>query len=234
MTSLALSENGKGGLRWYGANAIRTRERIAAHLVDAVSSALRRINRAWLIEQCEAPILTPRSQMPAYDSSDIFALEAKIAGEAYALRPETTKGSYAYARQLMLGGMKPPICVWQHGKSFRVEANDGASAAKLRFNEFWQLEFQCIYSPDTKADYPMLLPGKCRDALEQLFKHRTGITTSDRLPSYSEGTLDLMVGRGDREFEVASMSRRNDFEGHKVFEIAFGTDRLLHLFAGMP
>jgi len=43
--------------------------------------------------------------------------------------------------------------MWQVGKSFRRELTDGATAAKLRFLEFTQLEFQCIYSSNTKADY---------------------------------------------------------------------------------
>jgi glycyl-tRNA synthetase len=70
-----------------------------------------------------------------------------------ALRAETTASSYLYAGYLLAHDVKPPVCVWQAGKSFRREKSEGASAAKLRFFEFYQQEFQCVYGVNTKADY---------------------------------------------------------------------------------
>jgi hypothetical protein len=51
------------------------------------------------------------------------------------------------------------------------------------------------------------------------------VVPSDRLPPYSESTLDIEVnGR-----EVASCSIRTDYsEETRVCEIAFGLDRIVH------
>jgi glycyl-tRNA synthetase len=70
----------------------------------------------------------------------------------------------------------------------------------------------------------------------------TRIVPSDRLPAYSEITMDVEVDNGDKWMEVASISRRTDFPGTvsltgksgtrqlevKVLEIAIGLDRCVY------
>jgi translation elongation factor EF-1beta len=53
------------------------------------------------------------------------------------------------------------------------------------------------------------------------------VVNSDRLPSYSESTLDIEIDG----MEVASISYRNDYVSKKIkaLEIAFGLDRLVEL-----
>jgi glycyl-tRNA synthetase (class II) len=48
-----------------------------------------------------------------------------------------------------------PIVVWQHGKSFRNEQDKTAS--NMRLKEFYQLEFQIIFSNTTQNDYHLLV-----------------------------------------------------------------------------
>ncbi|MEO1474006.1 MAG: hypothetical protein AAFS03_08700 [Pseudomonadota bacterium] len=55
---------------------------------------------------------------------------------------------------------------------------------------------------------------------------------SDRLPAYSESTLDIEVMHGLHWREVASCSIRTDYgDDTKVCEIAFGLDRIATLAA---
>ena len=55
---------------------------------------------------------------------------------------------------------------------------------------------------------------------------------SDRLPSYSESTLDIEVPYNGEWKEVASCSIRNDFsEDTRVAEIAIGMDRLVEMYS---
>jgi glycyl-tRNA synthetase len=71
----------------------------------------------------------------------------------------------------------------------------------------------------------------------------TRIVPSDRLPAYSETTMDVEVDNGDKWMEVCSISRRTDFpmryrtqtrkgEVHehevRVLEIAIGLDRCVY------
>lgn len=115
-----------------------------------------------------------------------------------------------------------PICYWQAGKSFRTEAKaDTMRASKLRLAEFWQIEFQLFCMKDTKADY-------LTAALEALTNRYGGVAQlvpDNELPHYSAFTIDWMMS----ELEVAGCSKRKDFEGLDVFEVAIGLDRLLAL-----
>lgn len=126
------------------------------------------------------------------------------------------------------------------GQSYRRETSDGATAAKLRLNAFNQLELQCIHAADTKAD----LATAVRDALIPVVARITGLETrlllqTERVPSYSEETVDVECLLPDGEWrEVASTSRRTDFPGIpgqkpcRVFEVAFGMDRMTALANG--
>jgi glycyl-tRNA synthetase len=232
-----------GGLRFWNNDQINTRERVIKQVTDRLQSVLLDINQAWRFERVDTPVLVPRSYISAaYSEDDIFLIKQQLGDEDHALRAETTAGSYLMAEHILKNSRtKPPLCVWQAGQSFRVEKSDGASPSRLRFNAFYQLEFQMIYSEDTKADYvtPVSL------ALAQLVEDMTGLDSrlidSDRLPSYSVQTQDIEVELPESYVmnpgwrEVASMSQRTDFpeipsmKKMKVFEVAFGLDRLVSI-----
>lgn len=52
--------------------------------------------------------------------------------------------------------------------------------------------------------------------------------SSDRLPNYSEETIDIICKKSN--MEICSMSKRIDLKGYKVIEIAIGTDRCIYNF----
>lgn len=220
-----------GGLRFWSEAEICKRDAFVESAALAVRDALRELNPAWQMQRVEGPCLAPSNQVSsAYSDDDVFVTNHNCMGSPLRLRAETTATSYTWARHLMQNHKwaKPPICVWQVGKSFRRETNDGASASKLRYNEFYQLEFQCIYRADTKADYRLAVINK----IEPLIRRSTGLESrlaaSDRLPSYSQSTLDIEVLSGQQWREIASCSIRNDFaENVLVCEIAIGLDRVL-------
>lgn len=211
-----------GGLRFWDENEIELRELFIQRAASVVKSTLLDINPAWKIRRCEGPILHPRSEIsPAYDDDDIFVTNHKD----WCLRAETTPSSYAYARSL---NSKLPLCVWQAGISSRRETNDGASASKLRFNNFWQLEFQCIYSDTTKADYRTSLIEAISKEIKRFTQKEIRVVESDRLPSYSTSTLDIECLYNDDWKEVVSCSIRTDYADNcLVTEIAIGLDRVV-------
>jgi len=219
-----------GGLRFWTQDEIELRDLFASRAISVVKKTLLDMNPSWQFEQMEGPILTPRSIISSsYDDEDLFSTNHKFGDQFLYLRPETTSSSYFYARSL---NKKLPLCVYQQGKSFRRELNDGATAAKLRFNEFWQLEFQCIYSESTKADYrASLMPVIARE-ISRFTTLENRIVASDRLPAYSESTYDIEVNQEGAWREIASCSIRNDFSNDtKVCEIAIGLDRVATLAA---
>jgi glycyl-tRNA synthetase len=234
--------NDLAGLRFWRQRELRLRERLKLAIVECVENTLLDINQMWAFEEVEAPPMMPLSRMSAaYDRSDVFVLLDPPGGvEPFAMRAETTDGTYAIAEAIMrTTNRKPPLGFYQMGPSFRRETSDGATAAKLRFNAFVQLEFQLIHSADTKAD--IVTP--VREALALLVRRATGSETrlirSDRLPAYSTETVDIEVLQGNHEWrEVASTSRRTDFpvvpgfKPCKVFEVAFGMDRMVALSQG--
>lgn len=236
--SLALYD--LGGVRFWTPEEIHLRNTIKASLVETVSRTLLDLNQMWRIIETETPLMMPIKRMSAaYDSSDIFILQDAPGGdEQWALRAETTDGTYLMAQHLLRSTtMRPPLCVYQSGKSFRRETSDGATAAKLRFNEFHQLEFQCIYGSSTAAPIAETLRTALLPVVSRLTGRETRLVESDRLPNYSTETIDIEVMTDTGEWrEVASTSRRTDFPliaGMKFdclcFEIAFGLDRLCAL-----
>jgi glycyl-tRNA synthetase len=219
-------------LRFYNENEIELREIMVQRLASVARRTLQKVNPAWKFQRVEGPLLTPRTHVSdSYDEDDIFVTQVEKAGTKLVLRPETTKSSYMFAEQ-NFDKKRLPLCVWQIGKSFRVEKSDGATAAKLRFNEFYQLEFQCIYSEGTMADYRQYL----MDALSEeifmfIFAKETRYVESDRLPEYSRSTLDIETWYNDEWKEIASCSLRTDFKpGTEVCEIAIGIDRLIEIY----
>jgi glycyl-tRNA synthetase len=228
---------GKGGLPFWTEREIMIREQAITRIVGALSSALTGLNSAWSFHRVEGPLLTPRQYISsAYDDSDIFLLNAKLGEDQAALRAETTASSYLYLKALLDRGLvRYPVCVWQAGKSFRVEAMDGATASNLRYNEFYQLEFQCAYKANSKADYRAAVEPVIAEAIRKITGVReTRIIPSDRLPAYSEITNDVEVpythpGSTEKWKEMCSISTRTDFpvEDVRVLEVAVGLDRLV-------
>ncbi len=221
---------GTGGLRFWTEREIMLREQATARLSFVVKETLTGINDAWTYERVDGPIMTPHQHLNAeYGNDDVWCLEAPIAGGDAALRPETTASSYAYMQHVLQRGRRLPLCVWQAGKSFRRETNDGASPSKLRFNEFYQLEFQCAFKADTKADYISPVIVAVAREIQALTGCEARIVDSDRLPAYSMGTKDVEVHRPNgRWTEMCSISLRTDMPlGHPVLEIAAGLDRLV-------
>lgn len=226
------------GLIFWGEKEINARKMVESHLVQAVKERLKAENRAWEFFQVEAPILTPRSFVnPNYSEDDMFATNGTSKdseGNDVLLiaRPETTMGSYAYAKYLLnphnATKVRMPLVVWQHGKSFRREQDQPTKFMRLK--EFHQLEFQCIFSPSTGNDYAGALIPAVAGALSQLVGG-VRIVPSDRIPDYSESTMD--IEHIESGMELCSCSKRKDFEGAKVVEIAVGTDRVVKHFLGV-
>lgn len=230
------------GLRFWRQSELLLRRCIRDAILEAVRTTLADINQMWHFEEVETPPIMPLARMSAaYDRSDVFVLQDPPGGSnPYALRAETTDGTYSIAAQIIrTTRLNPPLCIWQMGYSYRRETSDGATAAKLRLNVFNQLELQLIHAEDTKAEIATPL----RDALVPVIARLTGLEVrqipSDRLPPYATETIDLECLQPNGEWrEVASTSRRTDFpiingvKPCRVFEIAFGMDRMVALANG--
>lgn len=212
----------KNGLIFWNERQIKTRRMLEAFFVDNLRDALRSINKAFEFIQVEAPLLTPSEFINSqYTTDDIFVVDELT------LRPETTMGSYQYARYLLDSHTKTklPIVVWQHGKSFRREQDQVTK--NMRLKEFYQLEFQCIYGLTTSCNYAeTIVP-----TVHQMISRMLGdcrVENSDRLPNYAEWTKDIIVEKNN--MEVCSISQRKDFSNAKVLEVAIGTDRCVFNF----
>ena len=215
----------RNGLLFWTEEAIKVRQIVETLLVSTVTRTLKELNPAFDVVQCEAPLLTPAHLINAsYEASDVWSFDQ----DQLVLRPETTMGSYAFARHLLnphnARKVRLPLAVWQHGKSFRREQDQVTK--NMRLKEFYQLEFQCIYGLTTGNDYATPITANVAKALAT-FVGPTKIEPSDRLPDYSEATTDVLTSQG---MEVCSISRRKDFEGAKVLEVAIGTDRVVYTF----
>lgn len=218
------------GLPFWSAEEINRRKHFTDQLSLAVSNILVAQNRGWVFEQVEAPCLIPASLVSSeYNATDYYQV-----GEL-SLRPETTAASYEYAKgRVESQSIAPPFCIWQLAKSFRNE-NDQVSK-NMRFKEFYQLEFQCIFTVDTKNDYHEAVLEQLRSAVHSLTGLAARVVPSDRLPSYSQKTTDIEVKTSHKWLEVCSVSLRNDvpFKWNERqllnLEIAFGMDRLVEAF----
>lgn len=208
----------KNGLVFWTEKEIKIRKMLETFFVDSLRETLRNENRAFEFIQIEAPCLTPREQInPQYTAEDIYIIDD------ITLRPETTMGSYVYARDLLNQKARLPLVIWQHGKSFRREQDQATK--KMRLKEFYQLEFQCIYSANTANDYSLAVIPAVKEMISKMIGE-CYIEASDRLPDYSESTTDIVCYRN--KMEVCSISKRKDFEGAKVLEVAIGTDRCVY------
>lgn len=229
------------GVLFWTERDIRLRDMMADYFYHEIRYKLLSINPSWKFFQVEAPLLTPKEYInPNYTDDDMWSFKEAI------LRPETTPGSFVYAQRLMRQGgdkqIKPPLVVWQVGKSFRRESDQPLS--NMRLKEFYQQEFQCIFTSDTKMDYMEAMKESVRLMIEDMILKPTRLAPSDRLPNYSLKTSDVeafIPQNGWRE--VCSMSLRKDFPSKikfttkkgiveqdiLVFEIAIGLDRCVML-----
>lgn len=240
-----LSLYNANGLVSWTARDIRLREMMIAHFAAEVTDFLKAANGAWDIRRIEAPVLVPRALIsPAYGPQDIFVQQQLSPHDVeLVLRPETTPATYAYMQHLLASHppARPPFCVWQAGKSFRREQDQATK--HMRLKEFWQMEFQCAFTADTANDYHAAALEPVRRMIGAMVPLPTRIVPSDRLPAYSQVTMDVEVDNGDKWMEIASISRRTDFpqtislptKGGTprelevlVLEIAIGLDRCVY------
>jgi glycyl-tRNA synthetase len=233
------------GLVFWNEEEIRLRETFRDYFARTIQNALLALNPQWKFHFVEAPLLTPRDLLNVnYTSEDVWDQQVPaMSGEApLTLRPETTPGSYAYAQYLLNNhlGVSPPFVVWQAGKSFRREIVQPTK--HMRLKEFYQQEFQCIYSADTANDYHAAILEPVRKMIASMVHLPTRLVESDRLPAYSLKTMDVEVWNGDKWMEVCSISLRTDFpeklkfqskkglveKDALVLEIAIGLDRCIY------
>jgi glycyl-tRNA synthetase len=224
---------------------INMRDHMVRFFSEEVRTFLRSVNPAWDVRRVEAPALTPRALISdAYTNADIWAQEQLTETEApLVLRPETTPSTYVYMQHILGNHSRTrlPLCVWQAGRSYRREQEQPTK--HMRLKEFWQLEFQCAYTADSGNDYHAAALEPVRRMIAALIPLPTRIVPSDRLPAYSQTTVDVEVDNGDKWMEVCSISRRTDFpERYRtqpkkgpaveqdvlVLEIAIGLDRCVY------
>ncbi len=224
---------------------INMRDHMVRFFSEEVRGFLRSANPAWDIRRIEAPALTPRALVSdAYTNADIWVQEQLAETDApLVLRPETTPSTYVYMQHILGNHSRTrlPLCVWQAGRSYRREQEQ--PSRHMRLKEFWQLEFQCAYTADSGNDYHAAVLEPVRRMIAALIPLPTRIVPSDRLPAYSQTTVDVEVDNGDKWMEVCSISRRTDFperyrtqpkkgpamEHHVlVLEIAIGLDRCVY------
>jgi len=215
------------GLVFWTEPEIKLRRAVEETVVAALTHNLKTQNRGFEVIQVEAPVLTPR----AFVNSEYSDESRYVTHDDLMLRPETTMGSYAAAKALLNPHndrkVKVPLVVWQHGKSFRREQDQPTKFMRLK--EFYQLEFQILYSHTTAKDYSVDLIPEVRRVLS-LFAGPCRVEPSDRVPSYAEWTQDIVCEEND--MEICSMSLRNDFDLRNplchVLEVAIGTDRVVY------
>lgn len=224
------------GLPFWTEKEFKLREMMRDYFTDRIRESLRSSNPGWHMLQVEAPLLMPLSLVnKQYTGEDMF-----IFGDLV-LRPETTPGTYQYARDLFddtNSRIRPPVCIWQVGKSFRREQDQPSK--HMRLKEFYQQEFQCIYTADSGNDYHGILYRATRNMIADMTGLQCAIVDSDRLPSYSRVTVDVEAKLADRQMEMASISLRTDFPGTVKFskdeksllvaEVAIGLDRCVYAF----
>lgn len=200
------------GTVFYDARALQARRALTDEIVLLLSSAWQDLNPAVVVEQVETPVLTRPETLKSHAEVGFELMPAgSLEHGPMFLRPETTAGLYA-----LLRGRRKPCCVWQVGKSFRDEALGKFRFDNLRFREFYQLEFELAFSPDTKADYFA--------AASVALSSSYGLELRDpeSLPHYSQKTADLYLPDGD--IELGACSLRTDFE-FPVCEVSIGLDR---------
>ncbi len=227
--------NWPNGLVYQTEADIETREWIIKRISRSLRDKMRELNRAIDFMRVETPCLVPQHVVAGHIDPDGFTLwrtapNRVVEGyepETLYLRPESTKGTYEMFEVLLpqKANLKKslPLCVWQAGLSFRVEQDKTFS--HLRFKQFYQLEFQLAYSPDTKADYHNHAVEAMVEILNDLYPDLTisvAEQKNDEVPFYSERTTDIYV----MPWECVAISTRKDFR-FPILEVSCGLDRLV-------
>lgn len=227
------------GLVVWSEREIDRRDYFIKYITNRLCEQMCFVNNAWTFHRIEYPVIIPtRNISKNYEKDDFFSV-----GDRLSLRPETTWGSYEFLKSILPKGgeknlkssyFKPPVCVYQSGLSFRNEQDK--TLRHMRLKQFYQLEYQFIYSKGTKQDYPSILKYVVHDCIRTIlcrFDPEEIIQTpSDRLPSYSKETTDIIADGDLDPMEVCSMSERTDAPYDLCnFEVSIGLDRLLHLYA---
>ncbi len=203
---------------------IKLRETFKDHIFLSLKNVLKQRNKSFDFIQIEAPLITPVDFINKnYTQDDMYFLDEK-----FALRPETTMGSFEALKVFIDPNRKIsklPLVVYQHGKSFRKEQDQPTKFMRLK--EFYQLEFQIAYAENTLDDYSKIVIPAVTNTIAS-FIGACKTENSDRLPDYSEETIDIICEKSN--MEVCSISKRKDFPGAKILEVAIGTDRLIYNF----
>lgn len=225
-------------LPFYDAEDVLTRRYVTDFIAARMERILKKQNRAWQMVQIEAPSLIPRDLVSAnYTEADMWVQQVLSTEKQLVLKPETTPASYLYLEHLLKSSQAmPPVCVWQLSKSFRREQDQPTK--HCRYKEFYQQEFQCLYSADTMNDYQESCILDIAQMFQDLIALPTRIVVSDRLPEYSLKTLDVEVWNDDKWMEIASISLRKDFTYEPQFkqkrvkclvlEVATSPDRITY------
>ena len=119
----------KNGLVFWEETDIRRRSLIQNEVINNIKESLSRQNKAFRFFMTEAPMLTPSNLIDEkyYANEDVFSIDDLT------LRPETTKGSYEFARYITTHrNEKLPICVYQSGKSFRREQDQPTKFMRVK------------------------------------------------------------------------------------------------------
>ncbi len=198
-------------LPFYSEEDVLLRRYITDFIAMRMARILRKQNKAWQFIQIEAPSLIPRDLVSDnYTEQDMFVQQVFDSTKQLVLKPETTPASYLYLENLLKSnGAFPPVCVWQLSKSFRREQDQPSK--HCRYKEFYQQEFQCLYSADTMNNYQESCIEDIAAMFQELIALPTRIVLSDRLPAYSLKTMDVEVWNDDKWMEIASISLRKDF-----------------------
>jgi len=220
-----LPKNYPHGLVWYDEYDLLLRESTVRLITSRLKQILRGINPGIKFVQVETPTLIPAEYLQSHIDTGFELIKAN---KLY-LRPETTRGTFEalkliYPQESQLKKALP-VCIWQVGKSYRNEQTRPFS--ELRFKEFYQLEYQLVYTEDTKVDYHQHIASSLIKYLGRLLPGAYPvkiIIPKDKLPHYSIKTTDIYV----ENCEIVGISNRTDFDC-PVLEIACGLDRICAL-----
>lgn len=224
-------------LPFYTEQEILLKEYIINFIHLNVKDILKKQNSAWDFHRIESPCLIPRDLVNEnYTNEDLWVQESLNHSEVV-LKPETTPATYAFMLEYFKhNNALPPVCFWQVSKSFRREQDQATK--HCRFKEFYQQEFQCLYTKDTKNNYQENIINDLAEMFLNLLALPVRVVLSDRLPDYSLKTIDIEVYNADKWMEICSVSLRKDFPINPliknkptecyVLEIATGVDRLIY------
>lgn len=241
--NLASEAGFEPGFVMYNEKDLEARELIIKTITFNLKKDLGELNRAIRFFQIETPITTPRKMLQGHIETGFEMIgtaevpkniDDKPLSFDKLLRPETTAGTYAafyhmFGKDYMRVKKMLPVVLWQFGKSFRSEQLRPLSG--LRFQEFYQLEYQLFYAADSGADYFTCARNSAVKSIAGLCGSERWSYMSvdkDSLAHYAEKTTDIFVDVP--EIEVGAISQRKDFHEYvKVVEVSIGLDRLTAL-----